>query len=305
MNLRYVEQVKLVLDILPFIALEKYVAIKGGTAINLFVRDLPRLSVDIDLTYLPIEPREKSLVEINFIMNRISDSIKRFWPEIVIIFRRTKEGIITGLIVSLSGVTVKIEPNTVLRGTIYPVKTRKLDPAAIKALDYKDYISISVLSVPDLYGGKICAALDRQHPRDLFDIKILFEREGITDEILKAFVVYLACHDRPMHELLDPQRSDMRPAFNNEFSGMTDMLVTCEELDTIREQLVSEIDKRLTQAERHFLFSVKQGEPEWELLDLPGIDRLPALQWKLANIRRMDKAKKALMLEKLKKVLKI
>jgi hypothetical protein len=159
------------------------------------------------------------------------------------------------------------------------------------------------MSIPDLYGGKICAALDRQHPRDLFDIKVLFEHEGITDEIRKAFVVYCACHDRPMHELLSPKRLDIRPVFDKEFAGMTDRPVTCNELEEVRERLVREIGAGLMSAQRKFFVSMKQGEPQWDLLGLPGIERLPALQWKIANIRKMDKSKRVAMEKKLRAVL--
>lgn len=305
MNARYLEQATLLLELLPFIASEKSVAIKGGTAINFFIRGLPRLSVDIDLVYLPLEPREKTLAEFNAVICRISESTRRFRSDLKIGLKRTRQGTVTGLIANAPKAMVKTEINTVLRGSVYPVKTRGLDPAAQKALGYEGFLSVPVMSIPDLYGGKICAALDRQHPRDLFDVMVLFENEGVTAEILKAFVVYLACHDRPMHELLAPKRLDIRPVFENEFAGMTDRAVTCEELEAVRERLVAEIETGLTPAEKDFLVSIKQGEPQWGLLGLPGIDKLPALQWKLSNIRKMDKAKQAEMLEKLKAVLKV
>lgn len=60
----YVNQVKLIFDILPLVAVEEFFALKGGTAINLFVRDMPRLSIDIDLVYLPKEERTISLDKI-------------------------------------------------------------------------------------------------------------------------------------------------------------------------------------------------------------------------------------------------
>ena len=305
MNARYLEQAKLLLDLIPFIASEKSVAIKGGTAINFFIRGLPRLSVDIDLVYLPLEPREKTLAEIAAVLDRISERTRRFRPDIKIGLKRTREGTATGLIANTAVAMVKTEINTVLRGSVYPVKTRGLDSAAQKALGYEGFLSVPVMSIPDLYGGKICAALDRQHPRDLFDIKVLFEHEGITAEIMKAFVVYCACHDRPMHELLSPKRQDIRPVFENEFAGMTDRPVTWEELEAARERCVSEIQNKLTDDEKNFLVSMKQGEPQWEMLGLPGIERLPALEWKLANVRKMDKAKRADMLDRLKKVLKM
>ena len=73
----YEAQVALLVKILPLVAAEKIFALKGGTAINLFYRDLPRLSVDIDLTYLPIKERAKSLVEIDQALDRISAAIER------------------------------------------------------------------------------------------------------------------------------------------------------------------------------------------------------------------------------------
>ncbi|MBN2037287.1 MAG: hypothetical protein JW768_11140, partial [Chitinispirillaceae bacterium] len=107
------------------------------------------------------------------------------------------------------------------------------------------------------------------------------------------------------HELLSPKRQDIRPVFENEFAGMTDRPVTWEELAATRDRLVSEIQNKLTEDEKNFLVSMKQGEPQWGLLGLPGVERLPALQWKLENIRKMDKAKRAAMLKKLKAALKV
>ena len=78
----YFKQVELVLDTLPFIGKERVFAVKGGTAINFFVRNQPRLSVDIDLTYLPIEHREVSLADISEKLLHISEAIKHAYPEL-------------------------------------------------------------------------------------------------------------------------------------------------------------------------------------------------------------------------------
>ncbi len=161
-------------------------------------------------------------------------------------------------------------------------------------------LSVATLSTADLYGGKICAALDRQHPRDLFDIKLLLENEGLTDAIRKAFIVYLVSHDRPLHELIDPPRKDFRKVFENEFSGMTDISVSYAELVAARECLFTRLRHELTGAERKFILSVKEGSPAWELLALPGVDKLPAIQWKLQNIVKMSSVKHREQLKKLK-----
>ncbi len=65
---------------------------------------------------------------------------------------------------------------------------------------------------------EICAALDRQHPRDLFDVKLLLDNEGITDKIRTAFIVYLISHNRPMNELLNPTFQDISHQYTSEFT---------------------------------------------------------------------------------------
>ena len=184
---------------------------------------------------------------------------------------------------------IKLEPNEVLRGTLFPVEEKRLVLHAEKLFELS--LTVPVLALADLYGGKICAALDRQHPRDLFDVKILLENEGLTDPIRKAFVVYLASHDRPMHELLEPTRKDGRKIFESDFVGMTTASVSYEDLVQARETLIGRIQKELTAEERQFLVSIKSGAPDWNLLGIEGIERLPAIQWKLQNIGRMEKRK--------------
>jgi hypothetical protein len=132
---------------------------------------------------------------------------------------------------------------------------------------------------------------------------VLYENEGITDDIRRAFIVYLASHDRPMHEILAPRRLDVRQIFKSEFAGMTDRAVAYQELESVRERLIADIVKSLSESERNFLISIKQGAPRWDMLGIPGIENLPALQWKLANIRKMDRKKHEDMVNKLKAVL--
>ncbi len=161
------------------------------------------------------------------------------------------------------------------------------------------------MSIPDVYGGKICAALDRQHPRDLFDVNEMFNKYGLTDQIRSAFVVYLSGHDRPIQELLSPRLQDIRKLFDVQFKRMTEKAVTCEELEDVREKLISKINLELTLDERNFLLSIKMGNPNWGLINISGIEKLPAIQWKLANIAKMEKTKHSKLAESLKTVLGI
>ena len=190
-----------------------------------------------------------------------------------------------------------------MRGAVFPSSERALSKKAQKLFELS--VSVMTLSLADLYGGKLCAALDRQHPRDLFDVDLLMKTEGITDDIRKAFVVYLASHDRPINELIDPVRKDVRRIFENEFSGMTSVPVRYEDLMDAREKLIAAIKNDLTDKERKFLVSVKEMNPQWELLGLDGVDKLPSIQWKLMNIRKMSKKKHVDALAKLKAKLEL
>ncbi len=300
----YFKQAQLMLRVMPHVAAEECFALKGGTAINFYVRDMPRLSVDIDLTYLPLEPRDTALANIGEALHRIVAGIRRTVPGTTVRERQAR-GVehVSKLSVSTAEATIKIEPNLVLRGTVFPPVERELSQQA-EAL-FEVSATASILAVPDLYGGKLCATLDRQHPRDIFDVKILMENEGITDEIRTAFVVYLASHDRPMSELFDPNLRDFRQVFEQEFAGMTTEEVTYDELVAVRESLIDTINETMMDTEKKFLLSIKQGEPDWDLMPVTGIDRLPAIQWKLLNIRKMKNEKHAESLQKLRTALGI
>lgn len=298
----YFKQARLMLRVIPHVAAEDRFALKGGTAINFFVRDMPRLSVDIDLIWLLLEPRDAALANIGQALRHIAAGIRKTMPEVIVQESRPRNAEhVSKLFVSTDEATIKIEPNLVLRGTVFPPDERELSAQAEALFELS--ASIKTAAFADLYGGKLCAALDRQHPRDLFDIKVMMENEGITDEVRSAFVVYLASHDRPMSELLEPNRKDFRQVYEHEFAGMTMEEVGYDELVAVRERLIETIKKTMTENEKRFLLSVKQGEPDWELLPVSGIDQLPAIQWKLINIQKMKEEKHTQSLEKLQEVL--
>ena len=136
-------------------------------------------------------------------------------------------------------------------------------------------------------------------------LKLLLDTHGITNELRQAFVVYLACDARPMHELLSPNLLDIAPEFASEFSAMTSHEITLEELLVTRDQLIRTINSSLTNAEREFLLSIKLGTPNFNLLNIENVSRLPAIKWKILNIKKMDKPKHKLMMRKLEKALNL
>ncbi len=151
-------------------------------------------------------------------------------------------------------------------------------------------IEIPVVSLEDVYGGKLVAAMDRQHPRDLFDVLQLSAHEGITDGIRRAFLVYLASHNRPVHEVLFPSLRDIRQEFEHNFTGMTAELVELDALLAARERMMRELPQGLSADERRFLLSLVAAEPEWPLLGVPHLEQLPGLRWKVQNLERLRKA---------------
>ena len=300
-NSTFYKQVTLLVRILPWLRAAPCFALKGGTAINLFVRDLPRLSIDIDLAYLPIEPREDSLTHIHQALLELADILQHRIPGSVVepvILRES--GTACKLLIRHAGVLVKVEVTPVLRGTVYSSEQRSVMPAVE---DEFGYAEVQLVSQADLYGGKICAALDRQHPRDLFDIKLLLENEGISRKMFNAFLVYLISHNRPMSELLAPHEKDIADAFTHHFEGMTREPVMLDELLAVRRQLVGEIHSQFTEADKAFVLSVKHGNPDWSLIDLSHVNELPAVQWKLRNLANMPDAKRSLAIERLERVM--
>ena len=295
----YFKQAELLLRILPLIDREATFAIKGGTAINFFARDLPRISVDIDLVYLPVGERDESLRQISAALVRLSQDIENRIPGTKVTPRKAGGSeFLSGLFVRRQDTIVKIEPNLVIRGSVYPPARRLISPKAIDL--FKVSVESQILSDDELYAGKICAALDRQHPRDLFDIMMLLRYGNFSVTMRRAFIVYLISHDRPMVELLDPGLVDIRPVFETEFQGMTLEEVGCEDLEKTREQLVAMIADGLTVAEKQFIVSVKEGTPQWELIGVEGIENLPAVRWKLLNIGRMSQSKHKKAVRKLR-----
>jgi len=298
----YYRQVQLLLQILPLVSLHNCFALKGGTAINLFIRELPRLSVDIDLVFLPALDRIAALAAIKRALDEIAEEISTKLVGSNVIRSYEDKNDALRLIVNHAGVQIKIELSPVLRGTVYESRIMQVCELVEDEFGFSE---TNVVSFADLYAGKICAALDRQHPRDLFDVKFLLENEGLTKALRKALLVYLISHPRPLSELLQPQLKDISGIYDGEFRNMAEIDVPLQELEAARRHLIETINAAITDKERKFLLSFKNGQPDWSLLELSNIDQLPAVRWKLQNLANMPKSKHVAAVNKLKSVLKI
>lgn len=296
----YYRQVQLLLRIIPFVAQHECFALKGGTAINLFVRDFPRLSVDIDLVFLPIMERHEALQTIKSNLDTLAATITANMDNTQVIRAYQDKSDALRLLVERDNVQIKIELSPVLRGTVYEPKLISVSETVENEFGFAEML---VVSFADLYAGKICAALDRQHPRDLFDIKQLLDNEGLTDELRKALLVYIISHPRPIAELLRPNFKDISGVYEGEFLNMADEDIPQTALEATREQLVRLINTSLTLQEREFLLSFKNRTPDWTLLALSGIDQLPAVRWKLQNLAKMNPDKHVEAYHRLQEIL--
>ncbi|MCW8127553.1 nucleotidyl transferase AbiEii/AbiGii toxin family protein [Microbulbifer halophilus] len=294
------KQVRLLLQILPFVSRENCFALKGGTAINLFVRDLPRLSVDIDLVYLPADDRETALAETGAALGRVADALEGALPDIRVLRNYEAKSDALRIVASSRDATVKVELSPVLRGTVLEPAVVPVTPAVEEEFGFAE---INMVAMEDLYAGKLCAALDRQHPRDWFDVMLLLESKGIDDALRKVFLIYLISHGRPMEELLAPNWRLQKSLFDSEFVGMTRRNVTLHELHEAAVSALSKILDGMRREEKAFLCSVYECAPDWSLLALPGVEMLPAVKWKLRNIQRMSVEKRTTSLERLKTLL--
>ena len=283
----YRAQVDLLLQVLPHVAKEESLALKGGTAINLFVRNMPRLSVDIDLTWLPFDDRATALAGITDALRRVKARIEAAIPACRVALVPQSDGQEAKLTCQTQAAQIKVEVNTTIRGHLLP--PRLMDIADTVEDEFGRFVSTTVISHAELFGGKICAALDRQHPRDLFDIHHMLENEGLTDEIRMGFIASLLSHGRPIHEMIRPNFQDQRQAFEAQFAGMSFTPFSYADFEATRERLVKEINSAWTENDRAFLLSFKRGEPDWSLFPLESLQRLPAVQWKLQNIQKLMK----------------
>lgn len=299
MDKTYIDTVRLLLRVAPDVFDGDIFALKGGTAINLFVRDMPRLSVDLDLVFVDHTlPRAEALRAITSGLQTISGRLHKTGFSVRKI--GNKEMGDTKLVIEDGKSMIKIEVNTVLRGTVLPVERRSLTKSASDL--FLAELQMPTLTHAELYGGKLVAALDRQHPRDLFDVHLLFENEGITDAMLECFVIYLSAHDHPPHDVLDSRDKDISRTYEDQFEGMATVPVTLDQLTTARARLRAELSKRLTTRQKNFLLSLVRAEPEWSLLDCQHVSELPGIQWKLLNLRKFRDQKPEAFAEQIRRI---
>lgn len=291
---RYKKQVELLIRIMPAVFKIDEFAVHGGTAINLFYSNLPRYSVDIDLTYIPIEDRDASFKKINSRLLEIKADLERTIPGI----RVQPEPDVLKLLCTFNDATVKIEVNGTKRGIIGDTVIKPLCERARQ--EFNMGCKARTVSFSQLYGGKIVAALSRQHPRDLFDCHYMDLKS--FDYVRDGFMLCLLGSDKPTIEVLNPNEIDQANAIEKQFNGMSDLPFGPEDYKRSREELIKMIHDSITDEDKSFFLSFEQGEPSWNLCFAGDLSVYPSVQWKLLNIQRLKNANPDKFKEGLKKL---
>ena len=279
MNDVYRRQVALLIRVMPLVFKIKDFAVHGGTAINLFHRNLPRYSVDIDITYIPIKDWDASIKVINSHLSALKASIEKAVPGIHVIHKTD----VRKLLCTKDGTTIKIEVNGIKRGILGDTEKMQLCEKAKAEFGMSCFANI--VSWSQLYGGKIAAALSRQHPRDLFDCR------GITSDdfgaVKNGFMLCLLGSDKPIIESLNPNPIDQQEALDNQFEGMTDEPFNYDDYQTARLNLLEVVNQGLTDDDKAFLISFEDGNPDWSKCCAGDLSYYPSVRWKLQNIAKL------------------
>ena len=297
MNSVYQHKVELLLRLMPLVMEEKVFAVHGGTAINLFVKNMPRYSVDIDLTYIPLAGREESLQDINAHLKSIVDNAARRFRGMHIVPNYS-----TGkLLCEYRGYQVKVEVNLTKRGIVGG--NAHVLPLCDRAQEtFGMYCEATVVPYTQLYGGKISAALSRQHPRDMFDVKYM---SLPLNDVREGLIFCLLGSDRPIHESVAPKLIDQREAMTNQFEGMTDILFSYQDYEETREQLIKNVKSIMTETDWKFLVSFELGEPQWENYEFEYFKNYPSVQWKQLNLGKLKRINKSKLKEEADKLVSL
>jgi len=275
----YRRQVALLIRIMPSVFRIKDFAVHGGTAINLFYKNMPRYSVDIDLTYIPITDRRTSIDVINAHLTQLKQMIERTVPGIKVVHKPD----VLKLQCSYEGAMVKIEVNGTKRGIIGATGDHMLCARAQN--EFQMGCKARIVSFSQLYGGKITAALSRQHPRDLFDCKYM-EIDNFKD-VKDGFMLCLLGSDKPIIESLRPNSIDQTEALEKQFAGMSDVPFSYADYEDARINLVKMVNDNLDSADKDFLLSFEVGNPIWNLCCAGDLSAYPSVRWKQQNIIKL------------------
>ena len=181
------------------------------------------------------------------------------------------------------GTTIKIEVNGTKRGIIG--NTEKIQLCEKAKEEFGMTCFANIVSWSQLFGGKIAAALSRQHPRDLFDCRDITSDD--FNAVKEGVMLCLLGSDKPIIESLQPNPIDQRDALANQFEGMTDEPVNYDHYQNSRTNLIEVVNNGFTDGDKEFLISFEEGNPDWSKCCAGDLSKYPSIRWKLMNIAKL------------------
>jgi predicted nucleotidyltransferase component of viral defense system len=279
----------------PF--LKNRLVLKGGTALNLFIFNLPRLSVDIDLNYIGAPDKETMLAERPKMDNAVGAVCQR--EGFMIRQSPTEHAGGKWLLRYESafghGGNLTIDVNFMFRIPLWPTTLSKSHQVGSYMAE-----QIPILDVHEIAAGKLCALLSRQTGRDLFDAHQLLTKKILRREHLRlAFVVYGAMNRKDWRTVSEKDISYSANNLMNELAPFTRFTVTGDIQDPERwaSRLVEDCRQAIsivlpfTEGEREFLDRILDRgdiEPSLIITNKEMVNRIrnhPGLQWKALNVR--------------------
>lgn len=250
----------------------------------MFHNNLPRLSVDVDLTYIPIEDRDASILNINKGLFKIAQEIEKLNLKANIIGNDIQKKISC----YNHNTQIIIEPNYILRGTVFLPERKEI---CISLKKQFGNISITTLSYEEVYAGKLCASLDRGHPRDIFDVYYLYKNGEITDGMVKCFIVYSLCHNsKSIYGLLNGktrhQNNEIKKLLETSFYGMTNISFTMEDYMRTQIKLREDLKKKIL-SYKNFINNFYNLTVDIKNAPFKNFYDLPGVKWRMLNLEKL------------------
>ena len=292
----YQRQATLLIELLPTVARQSDFALYGGTAINLFLLDAPRLSIDLDLKFLPPLKIDAAKARIDEILQEVRAEIEKDIPGTRVEQEQKQDRRLPRLLVirDRDGALVKIEVNPLQVGSIFSPQPRQL--SAKVAADFSvAATTMEILAPAEIYAGKIAAALERAHPRDLFDIRQMPDSIWDDQRLWAALAVCLAMsRGRDLHRLIAEKNAGkiiVSLDYENFAPMMRTARATLQELEEAGSRLHARLLSRMPAGCKKLLVDFFCGQADWSAIGVD-IDALPGLQWRSEGIRKMEGRRK-------------
>ncbi|MGL4483329.1 MAG: nucleotidyl transferase AbiEii/AbiGii toxin family protein [Anaerovoracaceae bacterium] len=291
------EKVYRLINVLQFLNLDdylkKYLALKGGTAINLTLFDLPRLSVDIDLDYCNDNTREQMLLEREIITEKINAYMLSdgYITKNVSKFSHSLDSLVYGYSTLFGGTdNLKIEINYSLRTHIFETANRTVITKV-----FENSPNLKIVNIVEIYAAKINALLSRGLARDLYDVNNMIFAKVLSKEesnlLRKSILFYSVLSGN--ENVINLNFSSIDNIDNRKVKrGLYPVISSAEKFDlVIVKEKVSIYLKELlvyTEKEKQFIkeFNLGNYQPELLFSDSDIINRIqkhPMIAWELLN----------------------